>query len=122
MLSAKHSALDWGTEGLKLSSVPQDKVAMPPDPPQAQTVAAQLHMERAYDAGPGIAAKLPTVSNPVLLVTGGQDTVDPPANQAALVAGLPQSSLSRFPDAGHIVMFQARLPGGIQAPRRPSPP
>jgi pimeloyl-ACP methyl ester carboxylesterase len=45
---------------------------------------------------------LPTITHPVLVVVGEEDTLTPPSESEALVAALPNASLVRIAGAGHL--------------------
>ena len=66
-------------------------------------VERQWRAMEAWDRA-GATARLGEIGCPALVATGTEDVVCPPANAAALAAGIGGSWLARFPRAGHAFM------------------
>jgi 3-oxoadipate enol-lactonase len=68
---------------------------------------------------------LPTLTVPVLVVVGEEDTLTPPPDSEAMAAALPNASLVRIAGAGHLVnleqaqAFEASLDGFLASLPRP---
>lgn len=60
-----------------------------------------LSIERALRA-PDFYARLPHLHTPTHLIWGEQDVISPPAAGAALAALLPDATLTRIPECGHL--------------------
>jgi pimeloyl-ACP methyl ester carboxylesterase len=54
----------------------------------------------------GSSSRLHEIACPALIITGDEDIVFPPQNSVILAAGIRGSTLIRFPDGGHGVMYQ----------------
>lgn len=66
---------------------------------------------RALVTRPEVETLLPSITCPALVMTGEQDTWAPPAQHAAIAAGLANSQLVVVPGAGH--MIQAEAPEAV---------
>jgi len=58
-------------------------------------------------AGFDVSDRLYEITQPALVVHGGDDAVWPPERGAALAEGLPRGAFSEVPDAGHLVHVEA---------------
>jgi pimeloyl-ACP methyl ester carboxylesterase len=61
---------------------------------------------KAYEKWRGVYEELPSIENPVLLVTGTEDVSTPPMNADIMAERIPHSELVRFLGAGHGLMYQ----------------
>jgi pimeloyl-ACP methyl ester carboxylesterase len=68
----------------------------------AGVIAALLGMAERPDARPHLAA----LAMPVLVVTGADDTLIPPAESEAITQAIPGAQLNVIPHAGHLVAFE----------------
>lgn len=68
----------------------------------AGVIAALIGMAERPDARPHLAE----LAVPVLVVTGADDTLIPPAESEALAQAIPGAQLSVIPRAGHLVAFE----------------
>jgi pimeloyl-ACP methyl ester carboxylesterase len=72
--------------------------ACPPDTARRQTELALSRVDQRECLG--------ALAMPVLILSGEQDAVAPPATQAELATGLPQPRIARIPGAGHFVLLE----------------
>lgn len=75
-------------------------------PPSPEGVARQAAAEDAYATDTYTWDGLPSIKNPVLLITGDEDEVVPGRNSVIMAGKIPNAWLAQFPDAGHGVLFQ----------------
>ena len=71
------------TPSLSLLHIEQETSATPPEPVSAAEVQAQLDAEQAYQAGQGLVPYLHDLENPLLVITGTSDLVNPPSDQVS---------------------------------------
>jgi len=80
------------------------RLPRPGIPPLPAVVSKQREAIARWSPDPG---KLASISKEVLLVSGEQDNVVPPAQALRLAEIIPGAWLARFRDAGHWLMYQA---------------
>lgn len=71
-----------------------------------ETVTAQITAITNWGNDAGLGPPLHTIKHPVLVANGDNDIMVPTLNSIALFHGLPNATLSIFPDAGHGGVFQ----------------
>ncbi len=87
-----------------------------------------LRQNRAYEDWEGVYDALPRIRQPVLVVTGTEDSSTPPGNADILAQRIPGSRLVRFTGGGHGLMYQDPLAlaltvkGFLRGPARPDDP
>ena len=79
-------------------------VPIPRTPVDPDAIAWQ---NAAIGAWSGLGDGLDRIAAPALFVTGDLDVIAPPENAVRMSARVPGSALTRFPDAGHGLMYQA---------------
>ncbi len=78
----------------------------PPDRIPAATYDAMVAAEDPWLASSENLTQLPTITVPVLVITGAQDVVTPPANSRTIAAAIPGARLRLISRAGHSFLFQ----------------
>lgn len=64
-------------------------------------VRSTINMMARWDLAP-VVQKLPKLSVPVVVVSGGRDATVPPSDQDAIARELPKAEVISFPDLGHL--------------------
>jgi pimeloyl-ACP methyl ester carboxylesterase len=83
-----------------------DDGRFPPDRIPASTHKAMVAAEDPWLASSANLTQLQTLSVPVLVITGTQDVVTPPANSRTIAAAIPGARLRLISRAGHSFLFQ----------------
>jgi len=79
----------------------RNALSVPPQSPEG--FASQIAAIQGFD----VCEKLPTISTPVLIITGKKDILVPPENSRILHRLIPNSELVEFDDVGHAVHVEA---------------
>ncbi len=83
-----------------------DSGRYPPDRVPESTYAAMVAAEDPWLASGASLRQLRTLALPVLVITGADDVVTPPANSRILARAIPEATLALVPRAGHSFLFQ----------------
>ncbi|MCX6433324.1 MAG: alpha/beta hydrolase [Actinobacteria bacterium] len=83
-----------------------DEGRFPPDRIPASTYDAMVAAENPWLTSSENLTQLRKISVPVLVITGAQDVVTPPANSRTIAAAIPDARLRLVPHAGHSFLFQ----------------
>ena len=82
---------------------------MPNDEPTKEQILTAPTAATGVAADGDLYSLLKNTTNPVLIIAGSLDTVDPFPNDLAMLNDIPDASLVRFADAGHASMLQHSL-------------
>ena len=83
--------------------------AMPADIATAEQNKAEPSSGGALPTDDFLRDNLPNITNPVLIIAGIRDAVDPFENDVSILSSIPGASLLQYADAGHASMLQHAL-------------